>query len=98
MQDDYGNALGARTVHAMNARLDEGETRMGRIEGDLRANTEATQKIAADTRELVEMFKSFKGAVKVLNWLGGLAKPMAYLAMLGTALIGLWSALKGHLK
>ena len=98
MQDDYGDALHAATARAINERLDEGDARMTSIEGELRANTEATHAIKADTAELVELFRAFKGAVKVLNWLGKLAKPIAGIVGLGAALLGFWSALKGHIK
>lgn len=103
--DDYGNEVALGTVQGITQRLDEGDTRMGRIEGDLaavradlNANTEATQTVAANTGELVEMFQAMKGALKVLNWIGSLVKPMGYIAAFGTALLGLWTALKGHMR
>lgn len=111
MQDDYGNALlGAKTINErlqalsedMRAHLSRGEQRMSNIEAnvdtlraDVASNTAATRAVAENTRELVELFESFKGAIRVLNWLGRLAKPMAYIVGLGTACVGFWVALKG---
>lgn len=76
-----------------------GDDRMTRIEdnasslrGDLNENTKATQEVADNTAQLVEIFKAFEGAIKVLNWLGKLAKPMAYIVSLCTALMGAWVA------
>ena len=44
MQDDFGNAINPNTARTITARLDEGDARMTRIEADLRANTEATER------------------------------------------------------
>ncbi len=103
--DDFGNLVPPSTVRGINHRLDEGDARMTRIEGDvaavrsdLKANTEATQAVATNTAELVEMFQAMKGALKVLNWIGSWAKPLAYVIGLGTAALGFWTAIKGHLK
>lgn len=102
MQDDFGDAVTVPGALGIRARLDAGDQRMGRIEGDVAAvreelaeNTRATKEVASNTAELVELFQSFKGAIKVLNWFGKLAKPMAYIVGLGTALLGFWTALKG---
>lgn len=110
--DDFGNLVPPSTVRSINQRLDEGDARMGRIEGDvgdvradiaavrkdLETNTKATQAVATNTAELVEMFQAMKGALKVLNWIGSWAKPLAYVIGLGTAALGFWTAIKGHLK
>lgn len=103
IQDDFGNLVDPTTAVTIHARLDDGDKRFARVEEEqralrreLEANTLATQAVKADTAELVELFQSFKGAIKVLNWLGKLAKPMAYIVGLGTACLGFWTALKGH--
>jgi hypothetical protein len=103
MQDDFGDSVTVPGTLSIRARLDAGDQRMGRIEGDVAAvreelaeNTRATKEVASNTAELVELFQSFKGAIKVLNWFGKLAKPMAYIVGLGTALLGFWTALKGR--
>ena len=36
-----------------------------------------------------------KGAFKVLNWVGKVAKPLAAIVMLGGACVGFWTAIKG---
>ncbi len=103
--DDFGNEVALGTVQGITQRLDEGDTRMGRIEGDLaavradlNANTEATQAVASNTADLVELLQAMRGALKVLNWIGNLVKPMGYIVAFGTALLGAWTAIKGHLR
>lgn len=93
MQDDYGNAITPHAAKTINARLDEGDARMTRIEDELRANTEATQQVRDNTAEMVEVFKAAQGAFKVLNWIGRAAKPITYIVMLGTAGVAFVKAL-----
>lgn len=85
----------------VNKRLDDGATTMEQLKTDLHANTIATNEskqvsdaVKRDTAELIDLFKSFQGAMHVLEILGRLAKPLTYLAMLGTALWGVISVFK----
>lgn len=101
MQDDFGNALGPHVVRTIGARLDAGDKRMQRIEGDmaalrgdLQANTAATQAVADGTAELVAAYHAAQGAIKVLNWIAKIAKPMVTIVSLAVALAGLWQAIK----
>jgi hypothetical protein len=60
--------------------------RMDAFERGLEANTEATKRIESNTTELVEVFKSWKSAMLVLEWIGKAAKPISYIvAAVGTA-------------
>ena len=45
--------------------------------------------------EMLEFFTAMKGAFKVLNWVGKVAKPLAAIVMLGGACVGFWTAIKG---
>lgn len=62
---------------------------------DLAANTAATEAVKADTSELIATFKSFQGAMQVLDMLGKLARPLGYIVMFTTAVWGLFSIVKG---
>jgi hypothetical protein len=61
-------------------------------------NTAATKQLQSDTSELVDLMKSLKGAFKVIDMLGKLAKPLGYIFLVVTAAIGFWTALKGVIK
>lgn len=52
------------------------------------------EKIAEDTREIVDFFEATKGALKVFHWVGKLAKPIAAVAAAVTAVLVAW----GHVK
>lgn len=93
MQDDYGNELPMQAAKTINARLDDGDARMARIEGELEANTKATEQIRVNTAELVEFFAAAQGAFRVLNWIGRVAKPITYIVMLASAGLAFWKAL-----
>ena len=60
----------------------------------LKENTDATNAIKADTAELLEAFRSFKGAMKVLEWIGKAAKPIGYVVGLGASIAAFWTAMK----
>lgn len=60
----------------------------------LKENTDATNSIKADTAELLEVFHSFKGAMKVLEWIGKAAKPLGYIAGFCASMYAFWTAVK----
>ena len=79
----------------VDRRLDEGAAKMKAISADLQANTHATNAVKDDTSELIETFRSFQGAMRVLDMLGKLARPLGYITMLGSALWGVFTLIKG---
>ena len=60
----------------------------------LKENTDDTKAIKADTAELVEAFHSFKGAMKVLEWIGKAAKPVGYIVGVCASITAFWTAMK----
>jgi flagellar biosynthesis component FlhA len=93
--DDYGNELPATTLQQVNKRFNQGSERMAAIERDLKAATQELQERNQQMAELLEFFTAMKGAFKVLNWVGKVAKPLAAIVMLGGACVGFWTAVKG---
>ena len=94
IQDDYGNLVHTPGTATITERLDDGDARMTRIERDLAANTAATRETADNTSELVDIFNAFKGAMKVLEYFGKLAKPLSYILKAGLAAAAVWVAIK----
>ena len=88
--------------------LDKGDRRMNSLADEitvvkleqaeyrrlLKENTDDTKAIKADTAELLEAFRSFKGAMKVLEWIGKAAKPLGYIAGLCASVTAFWAAMK----
>ena len=61
---------------------------------ELAENTNATKRIEAHTAEMLDVFESWQGAMKVLNWIGKAAKPIGYVVGLGASIAAFWAALK----
>lgn len=77
-------------IENINSRLDQHAKA-------LKENTDATNRIEANTNELVELLNAVRGAFKVLNVIGTFAKPIAYIVTAVTAFLGFVAAIKaGH--
>ena len=88
--------------------LDKGDRRMNSLADEitvmkleqaeyrrlLKENTDDTKAIKADTAELLEAFRSFKGAMKVLEWIGKAAKPLGYIVGACASVAAFWAAMK----
>jgi hypothetical protein len=66
-------------------RSDQLEQRMEAFEQQLHENTEATKRVDTSTRELVDILNSWKGAMKVMDFLAKFAKPLTVIASIGAA-------------
>lgn len=64
------------------------------INEKLKASTEAIDNVQANTKEMLVVFESWKGAMKVLEWIGKIAKPLIYIVGLGTAVFTAYTTLK----
>lgn len=74
--------------------LGELRDRVGHLEKGLEENTAATKRIETNTSEIIDMFDSFKGAMRVLEGIGKLAKPLGYIFGVGAAIASIWAAIK----
>ena len=60
----------------------------------LAENTATIQEIKTDTAEMLTVFKSWQGAMKVMEMLGKLAKPLGYIVGLGASVAAFWASMK----
>lgn len=99
-------ALEAAMKHQQTAtqehqqRLDDGSVTMKQMQADLKVTSETTVSIKSDTGEIIDLFQSFKGAFKVFDLIGRLAKPLAAVVALGVTVWGAVQAFAsgGHVK
>jgi len=82
MVDDHGNELPATTVQQINQKFDNGSARMAGIERELRTTRQELHELKQQLQDLLEFFEAMRGAFKVLNWLGRLAKPIGAIVSL----------------
>lgn len=70
------------------------EERFLKLEKALQLNTDSTSRVEKNTQEIVEAFNSAKGAFRALEFIGKLAKPIAFVLGLGTLVATNAAALK----
>lgn len=92
MQDDFGNQL---PVAVIVQRLVDGDQRMNNIEADGAATRKDLHELRGKISDLIEFFDAMRGAFRVLNWIGSLARPVAAIVGLFVALAGAWAVVRG---
>lgn len=75
-------------------RLDKLESDMMTLHDEVKANTALTKDVKNSVAELVEAFNNIKGFWKVLEYLGKLAKPMAWIAGMALPITFWWQEIK----
>ena len=70
--------------------------RVDGVERGVRENTTITANNAADTRELLDMFRAAKGGLTVMSWLGRLAKWVAGFVAAFVAIYAFIQNMRGH--
>ena len=88
--------------HLSDAFIKSLHARVVQMEQDMAHNAEATARntssietIRQNTQDIVDTFQALAGGFKVLQGLGRVAKPLAYIVGLGTAVITAYSAWRG---
>ena len=61
----------------------------------LAKNAETIKEIKTDTADMLEVYESWKGAMRVMEMLGKLAKPLGYIVGFGASVAAFWTAMKG---
>ena len=59
----------------------------------LAENTETIKEIKTDTADMLGVFESWKGAMKVMEMIGRLAKPLGYIVGFGASVAAFWAAM-----
>lgn len=98
--EDFENYV-ARELRAGDARMDEIVKTVSAIQAEqaeakvlLAENTQTIKQIQTNTAEMLEVFESWKGAMKAMEMLGRLARPMGYILGLIASGAALWAAMK----
>lgn len=78
--------------------LGELRDRLSDLEKCTANNTAAICRVEGNTREMLDVFESFRGAFKVLEMIGKVAKALVSIVTLGSVITGLWMYLRGLWK
>ena len=60
----------------------------------LAENHETINELKTDTADMLEVFESWKRAMRVMEMIGKLAKPLGYIVGLGASIAAFWTAMK----
>lgn len=99
-QEEFNDYV-AKELRAGDKRMDEIVKTIAAIQIEqasakvmLAENTETIKEIKTDTADMLEVFESWKGAMRVMGMIGKLAKPLGYIVGLGASIAAFWAALK----
>ncbi|WP_313700070.1 hypothetical protein [Achromobacter sp.] len=82
-------------VKSLRDRVVQMEQEMAQTAEATARNTASIETIRQNTQDIVDTFQALAGGFKVLQGLGKVARPLAYLVGLGTAIITAYSAWRG---
>ena len=60
----------------------------------LAKNAETIKEIKTDTADMLEAFESWRGAMRVMEMIGKLAKPLGYIVGFGASVAAFWASMK----
>lgn len=95
----------ANELRAGDRRMDE----IGKTISEMRTEQEAMRRaldeqhklvneMRKNTQEMLEVFQSWKGAMRVLEWIGRAAKPLIWIIGLGSAFFGFITVVKSGIN
>lgn len=91
----------AKELRAGDKRMDEIVKTVAEIQIEqasakvmLADNNETIKQIKTDNADMLEFFESWKGARRVMDMIGSLAKPLGYIVGLGASIAAFWAAIK----
>lgn len=95
----------AKELRAGDKRMDEIVKTVSAIQMEqanakvlLAENTETIKEIKTDTADMLGVFESWKGAMKVMEMIGRLAKPLGYIVGFGASVAAFWAAMKSGIS
>jgi len=95
----------AKELRAGDKRMDEIVKTVAAIQMEqasakvlLAENTETINEIKINTADMLEVFESWKGAMKVMEMIGRLTKPLGYIVGFGASVAAFWAAMKSGIN
>ena len=99
-QEGFNDYVAAE-LRTADLRMDELVGKVNAIEKDqaaakalLKENTEAINAIKANTADMLATFESWRGAMRVLEAIGRLARPVSYIVGLVASIAAFYTAVK----
>ena len=99
-QEGFNDYMAAE-LRTADLRMDELVGKVNAIEKDqaaakalLKENTEAINAIKSDTADMLATFESWRGAMRTLEMIGKLAKPVGYIVGMFASVAAFYTAMK----
>ena len=99
-QEEFNDYV-AKELRAGDKRMDEIVKTIAAIQIEqasakvlLAENAETIKEIKTYTADMLEAFESWKGAMRVMEMLGKLAKPLGYIVGFGASVAAFWASMK----
>ena len=99
-QEEFNDYV-AKELRAGDKRMDEIVKTVAAIQIEqasakvlLAKNAVTAKEIKTDTADMLEVFESWKGAMRVMEMLGKLAKPLGYIVGFGASVAAFWASMK----
>lgn len=70
------------------------DARLTALENKLDANSAATERVLDSTRGIVETMESWNGAMKTIEMIGKVLRPLTWVVTFAAALVGLWASIR----
>ena len=100
MPEEFNNYV-AQELMDVDKRMDEIVKTVAAIQIEqasakvlLAENTETIKEIKTDIADMLEVFESWKGAMRAMEMIGKLAKPLGYIVGFGASVAAFWTAMK----
>jgi hypothetical protein len=70
------------------------EERLTELETKIDANSAATERVEQSTRGIVETMASWNGAMKTIEGIGKVLRPLTWIIAFCTAIVSLWATIR----
>ena len=92
-QEEFNNWVAAEML-VSDKRMDKLVEDVAGVKAELSKNTEAIAQIKTDTADMLATFESWRGAMRTLEMIGKLAKPVSYIVGLLASIAAFYTAIK----
>lgn len=86
--------LGDRRMDELHDRIRNLEEQQASLQASVREAAASVHGLNGSIKEMLDVFASWKGAMKTLEMLGRVARPMAWIIGLGTSAVALYTAIR----
>ena len=96
-QLDFNDFVAAE-LRESDRRMDTLTAEVAALKAKMDEHGQQITAIKTDTAEMLAVFQSWQGAMKVIEMIGKLAKPLGYIVGFGASVAAFWAAMKSGIN